>query len=334
MTQAVAVDHDVMEQAYLEYRRACYHILYRHAERRGVIDLLRERRTVAELASAMEILPSGAKTLRRFLGALVRFGAVEKDDAGYRAIPDGIADATTFDAELIQLATGRNDIHDLIHADSYAGVVDGLYTAANPVATSFTNDHLDLWDEFLQAPFYAYHRERAAHAVGSPGATVLDLAAGLGYGSRELLSVVGDTGEVLAVEVSKDFIGAMAGRTTELTNLHLLQANLDGGLPYLRDAAFDGAILVGAYHFLGDPESLFRDVARVMRPGARFCLAYVFSAFDSYDRELMELRMSLREPVARCVPAGEIQALAESNGLRETESFSIGCFGWHLLTRD
>lgn len=323
-----------VEEAYLEYRRAGYELLRRGAAERGLFDALEQPSDEREALERMGFARDRAASIMGLLlQALARYGALETDGSRYWASGTARRDADDFDRELIRRATGSDDFGSMLHGGSYARLVDSLFSDQNDVGSAFVRENMAIWDEFLQTPFYAYFRARAVQAVSAPGAAVLDLACGPGYGLAEVAAEVGDEGRVVGVDVSRDFVEEAVRRVHE-PNVHPLPGNLDEGLPFLRDGFFDGALLVGAYHFLTDRESLMETAARVLKPGGRLCLAYVYLTVGSPDQELMDLRLALREPLARPTTREELEGLAGAHGLRPVETFTVGCFGWHLLERE
>jgi SAM-dependent methyltransferase len=323
-----------VEAAYLEYRRACYAIVHRHAERRGVIAALHRPQTVESLARALDVADDRRRTLSLLLAALERFGSVSRTgDGGYVAV-DGFRQPEDLDRSLIAAAIGADKVEQLIHGDNYAGVVDTLFEDVPSVAADFTDGNEKLWDEFLQAPYYRYSRLRAVDAIAATGHSVADLACGPGFGVLELLEAVGAAGHVVGAEISTSFLRAAAHRTENVPNVHLVRADLDRGLPLLADTYFDGAMIVGAYHFLARPEQLFATAARVLKPGGRLCVAYVLCTTDAYDQELMTLRFHLRRPPSYPPKPSSIRELATSHGFAELPGqFWLGSWGWFLFQR-
>ena len=317
-----------IERAYLEYRKACYHTLYRHARHRELLAALRRPATVREVGMEMGFLPERDDVLELLLEALVRFGALLHDESGrYRLNPYFSDDALDLDRDLLAAAAGRDRVEALLHGQSYAGIVDALYASDNRVASDFSGRNRDLWNEFLQLPFYIQARQAAVGLVASPGATVCDLACGPGFGLLELAEKVGEEGAVVGVEVSPDFVSDSIERAAGLPNAYVAYANLEHGVPFLRDDYFDGITMVGALHFIRDRDRLLDDVARILAPGGTFCAAYTLTTTDSYDAELMRLRFSLREPASYPIDPDELVAAAERHGLRHsTKGFRMGCF--------
>jgi ubiquinone/menaquinone biosynthesis C-methylase UbiE len=59
----------------------------------------------------------------------------------------------------------------------------------------------------------------------------------------------------------------------QLTDFTVHDLNADPSLPYA-DACFDGAIVTVSVQYMTHPVEVFRDVSRVLRPGAPFVLTY------------------------------------------------------------
>jgi len=111
--------------------------------------------------------------------------------------------------------------------------------------------------------------ERARFA---PGQHLLDLGCGPGYATADLAQLVGVNGAVLAVDVSQRFLASLEAMVAarELHNVRWQQndaASLD-----LPDGQLDGAFARWVLCFTPNPASVIAEVARVLKPGARFAL--------------------------------------------------------------
>jgi SAM-dependent methyltransferase len=323
-----------VEQAYLEYRRAGYETLRRHAQARGVFAALSSLRDIDEVARELRVAPERREILELFLLALERYGALRNEDGRYVASEGAQQGPDDFDATLISRATGAENLAALLHGDSYAGIADMLYSETNTIGSAFVGSNQALWDEFLQTPFYSYFRMRAVAAISEPGGAMLDLAAGPGFGLRELVDTTGPDGTLVGVEISADFVAEALRRLADQPAVRMVCANLDHGLPFLRDDYFDGAMLIGAYHFLRQRDTFVEHVARVLKPGGTACFGYVYLKRGSFDQELMDLRLALREPRAYPTTERELIALCGTHGLALTTSFAVGCFGWYTFTKE
>lgn len=115
--------------------------------------------------------------------------------------------------------------------------------------------------------------EHALRGVGAgPDAVVVDLAAGTGKLTRELVSRVG---RVVAVEPSDDMRAVLAERVPEAEVL----AGTAESLP-LGDASADALVVGEAFHWFCTPESV-AEIARVVRPGGGLALLWNVHDFGS-----------------------------------------------------
>ena len=337
LAQTLTKSSSDMEHAYLEYRRACYYIVYRHAQTRGLLEKLTTAKTADEISEEMGFLPQRRQALELFLKALTRFGAItvaEGPPVRYLSIPGFSEKPIEFDRALLAKAVGSDKVESLIHGQSYAGIIDTLYEKENRVAADFVSSNMKLWNEFLQTPFYRYCRDRALHSIARPSGKVLDLGAGPGFGLIDLGCVVGAEGLVVGLEKSRDFVCEALTNTETLPQVRVMQCDLDKGFPFIRDAYFDGAMNVGAFHFLEKRAQLFEHTARVLKPGGKFCVAYVYMQYGSYDQELMDLRFLLREPPSQPPTRTDVLAYAQQSGFSLVEEFTMGCFGSFLFVKD
>jgi ubiquinone/menaquinone biosynthesis C-methylase UbiE len=318
-----------MEEAYLEYRKACSLIVLKHAEERGLVEALAAPRTIDELIADQGYLPERAPILELLLKALERLDAVRRadgDEARYERNDAVTGDDVEIDTELVAKAIGVDQVAPLLHGQNYGGIVDTLNQPTNPIGADFSAANIAVWEEFLQQPFYAYARQHAVRSVAKPGTNVLDLACGPGFGLLELAEEVGEDGTVVGVEISRDFVAEALKRTEEHPNVRVAQADLDDGIDFLRNNNFAGAMLIGAYHFLKKPEVLFSEAARVLEPRGRLCVGYVYSKRGSPDQEIMDLRFALREPPSTPPLPEDIVRLAKEQGLAKADELTMGCF--------
>lgn len=323
-----------MEVAYLEYRRACSMILWRHAGSRNVLAALQQPKSAAQLSEQMGFRPEKLELVELMLKALARFGAIEPTDGGrYRAVPGFQPDDV--DREVLPIAIRAEEVEDLMHSDTFRGMVDTLRLEENAAAAHFSAGHMKVWTEFLSQPFYEYFRRASVNAVTYPGASVLDLGCGPGLGLRELAGAVGPEGSVTGIEVSEDFVAEAKRRNADLRQVTVFAGNLDDGLPAEIGAGpFDGAILVGAMHFLHKPDVVLGAIARALRPGGLLSISYAYLQLGTPDQELMDMRFAFREPRPAAIDSGELIETAGKNGMRLRERFGLGCFGWFLFERE
>lgn len=108
-----------------------------------------------------------------------------------------------------------------------------------------------------------------AHLVAwcdlQPGQRVLDIAAGRGAVAAPAARVVGDRGEVLAIDNAANMLDALAADHQDLPQL--TTRVMDAHQLDLPDAYFDVVTCGFTLHFLDDPARAIAEAHRVLRPG-------------------------------------------------------------------
>ncbi|HXV44816.1 MAG TPA: methyltransferase domain-containing protein [Anaerolineae bacterium] len=107
----------------------------------------------------------------------------------------------------------------------------------------------------------------AVFAEFPPGATVLDLGCGAGLDSLLAARRVGPAGQVIGIDFSEAMLQRARQAAVEagISNVEFRQAdaeNLD-----LDDASIDVALVNGIFNLNPARDCIFRELARVMRPG-------------------------------------------------------------------
>lgn len=169
-----------------------------------------------------------------------------------------------------------------------------------------------LGDSFHPGGARLTSRMAGALAVG-PGQTVVDVASGRGASALQLARETGC--EVVGVELSAESAAA-AARVAEEAGLAGRVRFLVGdaeALP-LGDASADGALCECAFCAFPDKEAAARELARVLRPGARLALADVTAQRERLPPELTTLEAWIA-CLADARPLDEIAELLEQAGL-------------------
>lgn len=113
-----------------------------------------------------------------------------------------------------------------------------------------------------------------------PGMTVLDAGCGPGYAAFDLAQIVGPEGRVIAVDASESFIARLreGAKARGITNIeaHVLDVRNLGGAG-LQPASIDLAWSRWVLCFVPDPAAVIRSVARLLKPGGRFCVNDYFN---------------------------------------------------------
>jgi SAM-dependent methyltransferase len=111
------------------------------------------------------------------------------------------------------------------------------------------------------------------------GKRVLDVGAGPGYATVDLAEIVGSTGEVVALERSKNFIRAMkeASRARSLANVRIYELDLMGD--ELPEGDYDFAWCRWVVSFVSDPALLIKKLGDVMPKGS----VAIFHEYGHYE---------------------------------------------------
>lgn len=110
----------------------------------------------------------------------------------------------------------------------------------------------------------------------APGSHVLDVAAGAGDQTRDIVERVGSHGFVLATDLSAGML-EFAKRTAERAGYKNVETQVaDSEILPVEDASFDAAVCRLGLMFFSDPSQGLREIRRALKPGGRVC-TMVFS---------------------------------------------------------
>jgi SAM-dependent methyltransferase len=112
----------------------------------------------------------------------------------------------------------------------------------------------------------------ARSAVG-PGEKVLEVGCGTGAATVPLAEAVGDTGEIVGIDISEPMLAGARERISQsgLRNITLLQA--DAQVHAFEPSRFDLIASRFGVMFFVDPTAAFRNLLGAMRRGGRLCFA-------------------------------------------------------------
>jgi|HubBroStandDraft_6_1064221.scaffolds.fasta_scaffold178858_3 SAM-dependent methyltransferase len=143
----------------------------------------------------------------------------------------------------------------------------------------------------------------------------LDLSCGSGAFTRALAAAAPGA-LVVGLDISRAMLAVAAERTAGYSNAVLVRGDAHT-LPFI-DGAFGGVNNAGALHAYDDPELVFREVRRVLRPGG----VYVGSTFAEAPSILG--RIAARAAGIRRFEPGELRAWLQRIGFSDYEDVKLG----------
>jgi len=114
-----------------------------------------------------------------------------------------------------------------------------------------------------------------------PGDALLDVGCGPGYGTMDLARLVGPTGSLLGVDVSRRFLDHLEGRARTAGVRHVRTQLAHAETMDVGEGWADGAFARWVLCFSPDPAAVVRHVARALKPGGRF-LALDYMRYDTF----------------------------------------------------
>jgi ubiquinone/menaquinone biosynthesis C-methylase UbiE len=166
--------------------------------------------------------------------------------------------------------------------------------------------------------FHIGGRAATEHAVAKMALTanmhVLDVGCGIGGASRYLASAIGC--RVTGIDLTPEYIEAARelSRRTGLSDKITYQASSALAMP-LADASFDAAITLHVAMNIKDRDGLYGEVARVLKPGAQFCV------YDVMKGETGGLHYPV--PWAETAETSHLTTPVEMQALLERAGFTV-----------
>jgi ubiquinone/menaquinone biosynthesis C-methylase UbiE len=125
-------------------------------------------------------------------------------------------------------------------------------------------------EAIYSTPDVVAQRQAVRDAIDvKPGEQVLDIGAGPGFLAAEMAVSAAPGGAVIGTDISESMLAIAAARLDPVGDVVLRFEHADAcALPYT-DASFDAVVSTQVYEYLEDVETALRELARVLRHGAR-----------------------------------------------------------------
>jgi len=124
-----------------------------------------------------------------------------------------------------------------------------------------------VWDIFLRHP-----RKDLERMLLKEGMTVVDYACGQGDYTIPLAEIVGPKSRVYAVDIQPLAVEVIRKKASR-KSLHQVTAVLvDSYHTSIPDATADVVLFIDALHYITDPDALFCEIHRLLKPGGVLCM--------------------------------------------------------------
>ena len=117
------------------------------------------------------------------------------------------------------------------------------------------------------------------------GGIYLDLGCSAGLYTRNFARTLGDSGDVIGVDISPSMLKEASRRAREEGVFTSLVRADAASLPFA-DACINGAVCGGTLNELGDPARVLRETHRVLEPGSRLAIMGILRAGTVNGRRL------------------------------------------------
>ena len=158
------------------------------------------------------------------------------------------------------------------------------------------------FDNPLRRLFHDPHKILADHV--SKGMTVMDIGCGMGYFTLGLAELVGDNGKVFAVDLQQEMLDITLKRAEKRKLAHRIMPHRAKSNSINISFPVDFILAFWMVHEVPNPDSLFHEIAAVLRPASK--LLYAEPLFHVPEKRFNKLLNT-----------------AESAGLRFSQNLSI-----------
>ncbi|MEU1628561.1 class I SAM-dependent methyltransferase [Streptomyces sp. NPDC020096] len=321
-------DAQSLFDATVELARLWRNAAARCASTSGLTDAMTAFQPAGQLAARFGVAVGKQETFALLLDMLAEEGLVERRSgtprapAVYRRASGPIA--VDLSGQLRKTTARRGVLAGWMHDSAAERAVTGAtaflgtdlgYLKRDGGQLTFSDRHNAYWQAHLSNPLYDLGRMLAVRALARPGGRYLDLAGGTGIGARRLAEFCDGSCDITIVDKSADFL--RTARTAPYppgTRAHAVHRDLNEGLPHLPAATFDGALCIGAFHYIQDKAARLREIHRLLRPGAPLVIGNCLSLDGYPDQSLATFTVSIVDETAHPIPTGELLSLLTDTG--------------------
>lgn len=145
-----------------------------------------------------------------------------------------------------------------------------------------------------------HHPEKILGSYVREGDQVLDIGSGMGYFTIPLARMVGDKGQVIAIDVQEKMLEKVRSRAERAGMAHRIQFRLLAGEKINLDQPADFALVFWMVHEVENQQQFFNNIFSLLKPGGLLFMA---------------------EPILHVSPSGfqEIVDIAADSGFRIKE---------------
>jgi ubiquinone/menaquinone biosynthesis C-methylase UbiE len=320
---------DSLDLAALETARVLRGAVVECAIDAGLLNALQSYLSVDEIIRRMRIKDAKAGPLTAILGILRHEGLVEvKTIAEGKLAFRAVGQRDSGSAEPVPAGLRARLVRPWL-PESYGQAIrnsqcsflghDLAFLRSDFDWFNFGANNLADWQSNLTNSLYDFGRTFAVRALAAPGRRYLDLASGTGLGAQALAEWSDWDCQITCIDKSADFV-AVSSRLLypPATRVRHVVRDLNEGLPELPPSSFDGAMMIGALHYIENKAALLAGIYRVLAPGALLVIGHCFVRSNRPDESANDYTFAL---------VGEKAYIETLSGLRNTAE---DC-GYHLL---
>ena len=136
-----------------------------------------------------------------------------------------------------------------------------------------------------------------------PGQTVCDMGCGNGFYTLPLAKLVGERGQVIAVDIQREMLGLLKDRAAaeKVDNIESVLGTVVD--PKLEPNSVDLVLMVDVYHEFSHPEQMLRAIRQSLKPSGRVALVEFRAEDDSVPIKPLH-KMSKKQILKEFEPNG------------------------------